>query len=79
MSGHGKILGYDDGLKRRSAANFDTINTIPKAALEKKIAALSPRKVIEMADAIRFALGFQVVQKDMLDLEGMGRDDPTRS
>lgn len=66
------ILDRGDGLKKKSVANLDTISTIPKAALDTKISSLSRKKVTEVEDAIRFALGIPIRPRDMLDLEGTG-------
>jgi len=50
-------LDHRDGLPKRCAANFDSLTTIPKSALEGRIARLSSKKR-ELADAaLRFALG----------------------
>lgn len=66
------ILDKSDGLKKKSVANLDTIATIPKAALDSKVSSLSREKIIEVEDAIRFALGFPLRPPDMLDLKGTG-------
>jgi len=50
-------LGQEDGLPRACVANLDTITTIAKASLHKRITQLSDGKVREIDDAIRFALG----------------------
>ena len=52
-------LGPEDGLSRPSAANLDSINTIPKRLLRRRITSLSPTKVREVDAAIRFALGLE--------------------
>lgn len=54
-------LGRAEGLKKKCVANLDTISTIPKAALDKKIASLPWSKMREVEEAIRFALGFSPV------------------
>lgn len=66
------ILDRADGLKKKSVANLDTISTIPKASLETKISSLPRQKVVEVGDAIRFALGLPHVPRDMLELRGSG-------
>ena len=66
------ILDRKDGLTKKCVANLDTISTIPKAALDTKIASLTRAKVTEVEDAIRFALGFPFHPSDMPDLEGTG-------
>lgn len=50
-------LGAREGLRRRSAANLDTITTIPKRSLVQKIRALPAAKRRELDAAVRFALG----------------------
>ena len=51
-------LGKAEGLPRACAANFDTITTIPKRCLSRRVAALPPAKIKAIEEAIRFALGF---------------------
>lgn len=53
------VLDRQDGLKKKSFANFDTIATIPKAVLEERISSLSSQKLWEVEEAIRFALGLR--------------------
>ena len=60
-------LDRTNGLKKKSVANLDTISTIPKASLERKISALPTEKVTELSDAIRFALALPYVPRDVLD------------
>jgi mRNA interferase MazF len=50
-------LGRRDGLPRACATNLDTITTIPKQILTKRIATLEPAKVVAVDRAVRFALG----------------------
>ncbi len=50
-------LGPQDGLDRACVANLDTITTISKGALTRRIARLSPAKVGEVEVALKFALG----------------------
>ena len=52
-------LGAEDGLPRESAANLDTIMTIPKSSLQEHIASLSQEKLRAVEEAIHFALGLQ--------------------
>jgi mRNA interferase MazF len=66
------ILDRKDGLKKKSVVNLDTINTIPKAALDGRISSLSGEKMAAVEEAIRFALGFPYRPSDMLDLQGIG-------
>lgn len=49
-------LGRDEGLRRESVANLESLATIPKDALQDRIGALSPSKIREVNDALRFAL-----------------------
>ncbi len=49
-------LGKDDGLRRSSVINCDSIVTIPKASLQTRIARLHREKIAAMHAAIRFAL-----------------------
>lgn len=50
-------LGPEDGLPRPCVANLDNINTIPKGALATRITRLSPPKLQEVEQALKFALG----------------------
>ena len=50
-------LGMEDGLSKPCVVNLDSILTIPKARLLSKIALLSETKIVEIDQAIRFALG----------------------
>ena len=52
-------LGAEDGLPRETAANLDTIMTIPKSSLQEHIASLSQEKLRAVEEAIHFALGLQ--------------------
>jgi len=45
-----------EGLRRQSEVNLDSINTIPKKLLMKRMGALSATKMLEVAAAITFAL-----------------------
>ncbi|MGH7572785.1 MAG: type II toxin-antitoxin system PemK/MazF family toxin [Gemmatimonadota bacterium] len=49
-------LGAEDGLPKRCAANLDSLVTIPKARLVRRIASLSEEKLEAAGDAVRFAL-----------------------
>lgn len=53
------LLGVEEGLPKRCVANLDTITTIPKATLSRRIAALPPAKLAAVESAIGFALGLQ--------------------
>ena len=50
-------LGADEGLMFESVVNLDVIMTISKELLYKYIGEISPSKIIEADDALRFALG----------------------
>ena len=50
-------LDRADGLPRACVANLDTITTIPKQVLTRRIAQLEPPKVVALDRALRFALG----------------------
>ena len=49
-------LGPEDGLPKVCAANLDSVVTIPKASLERRIATLTPEKLEAAEEALRFAL-----------------------
>lgn len=51
------LLGPEDGLPKPCAANLDSLTTIPKATLERRIARLAPEKLEAAEEALRFALG----------------------
>jgi len=52
-------LGITQGLSKACVANFDSITTVPKSCLSERISPLSPNKIAEMDEAIRFALGLE--------------------
>jgi mRNA interferase MazF len=49
-------LGRREGLGKPCVVNCDSLLTIPKAALESRIGALSAAKLVQLDDALRFAL-----------------------
>jgi len=51
------VLSKDDGVPRRCAVNCDHIQTVPKAKIGKRIGELSAVRLVELRDAIHFALG----------------------
>lgn len=53
------LLGPEEGLPKRCAANLDTIVTIRKALLTERITALQQDKIDAIGDAIRFALALE--------------------
>jgi len=50
-------LSRADGMPRDCVANLDSIQTIAKARLSSRVAALHPAKVLEVNRALKFALG----------------------
>lgn len=52
------FLSREDGLFTDCAVNLDHIQTIPKAQVRELIAVLSSHKMLEVQQAISFALGF---------------------
>jgi mRNA interferase MazF len=50
------VLTEQDGLPHTCAANFDNLQTIPKAQIGDRIARLSRRRMKEAATAVSFAL-----------------------
>jgi mRNA interferase MazF len=51
------LLGVDDGLKGPSAANFDNLVTVNKAALGRIVSVLHPERMQEICTALDFAMG----------------------
>jgi len=49
-------LAPADGLPKVCVVNLDTIATVPKRVLSRRIAALSPQKLLAVEEALRFAL-----------------------
>ena|SRR5215213_10293823 len=49
-------LGPDEGLHHDCAANCDNINTVPQDSLRKRVGELGPKKLDELAKAVRTAL-----------------------
>ena len=49
-------LGTPDGMPKKCVANLDTIITISKSVLDSKITSLTPDKIEDINEAIRFAL-----------------------
>jgi mRNA interferase MazF len=50
-------VGRREGLPETSVVNCDWLVTLPKRLLERRIGALSERKLAQLDDALRFALG----------------------
>lgn len=51
------VLDRRDGMRKRCVVNLDSIATIPKAALTRRIKPLSKEKIRAVDRAIHFALG----------------------
>jgi mRNA interferase MazF len=53
-------LGLEQGLRSRSVANCDSLRTIPKRRLlSKRIGSLDSHKLVQLDDALRYALGIR--------------------
>ena len=52
-------VGRREGLPRAGVANLDVITTIPKNFLVERIVVLSPEKMAELENAIKFALDLE--------------------
>ena len=52
-------LGPEDGMPSSCAANFDSMTTIPRFALQRYIASLRIEKLQAVDSAIHFALGLE--------------------
>ena len=50
-------VGDTAGLARACVANCDTLQTVPRAQLRRRIARLAPAKLRALDDALRFGLG----------------------
>jgi mRNA interferase MazF len=50
-------LGADDGLPKAYVVNCDSLATVPKARLSRRIAVLHPAKIVDLNRALKFALG----------------------
>ena len=53
-------LTPEDGLLTECVANLDNIQTVPKRKLGALVSLLSPERMVELNQAIAFALGIQV-------------------
>ena len=51
------VLGSSDGVPRRCVVNLDSITTIPKQVLTRRLTTLGPEKLGAVERALRFALG----------------------
>jgi mRNA interferase MazF len=52
-------LGRDEGLRTSSVANCDSLRTIPKRSLSKRIGSLDSHKLVQLDRALRYALGIR--------------------
>jgi mRNA interferase MazF len=50
------LLDSGDGMPTRCVVNLDDITTIPKSLIKQRITSLSPEKIQQIDEAIRFAL-----------------------
>lgn len=51
-----RLTPADDGVARECVVNLDSINTIPKKLLVKRRCTLTRARMLEVAQAIKFAL-----------------------
>jgi mRNA interferase MazF len=54
------LLGKEDGMPAKCAANLDEIITVPKSLPVERITALSPLKMAAVAKAISFTLDLKL-------------------
>ena len=52
-------LGREQGLRVRSVANCDSLKTVSKRRLTKRIGSLDSHKLVALDDALRYALGIR--------------------
>ena len=52
-------LGQEEGLPRLCVANLDTLATVDKDCVREYLGTLSPEKMRQVNDALRFALGME--------------------
>ena len=50
------LLDRSDGMPTRCVVNLDDITTLPKSLVKQRITSLSPEKIHQIEEAIRFAL-----------------------
>ncbi len=53
------VLDEKDGLPQKCVVNLDTITTIRKVILIKRICALNLEKIIQIDEAVKFALAIE--------------------
>jgi mRNA-degrading endonuclease toxin of MazEF toxin-antitoxin module len=52
-------LGREQGLRARCVANCDSLKTVPKRTLTRRIGALDTKSLMLLDRALRFALGIR--------------------
>jgi len=52
------VLGFDDGVPQRCAINLDHVQTVAKVRLGGIVATLPAARMVEVRDALLFALGY---------------------
>jgi mRNA interferase MazF len=52
-------LGRPDGLPKSCVATLDTVTTIPKQTLTRRVTTLGPEKLTAVDGALKFALGLR--------------------
>ena len=50
------LVDQSDGMPTRCVVNLDDITTLPKSVIKQRITALSPERIQQIDEAIRFAL-----------------------
>ena len=51
-------LGREEGLGRRSVANFDNVHVVPRKRLVSRIGSLRPARIVEVKRALGYALAW---------------------
>lgn len=64
------VLTLTDGLASECAVNCDNIQTVPKASVGPVIAHLSPDKMRAVRASIEFALGFDALTEQGIEVSG---------
>jgi mRNA interferase MazF len=50
------LLDQSDGMPARCVVNLDDITTLPKFLIKERISSLSPERINQIEEALRFAL-----------------------
>ena len=50
------LLDRSDGMPARCVVNVDDITTLPKSLIKQRITSLPPERILQIDEAIRFAL-----------------------